>query len=98
MYGKSKASVWRNLNTGAAPKFFGTILCFVTLVYNLFFFYRTAVLRKLFEIRFSYKHRLPTRQDGVENRDKAHVILLENSFHTTVVPRYNEPLYNEDSV
>ena len=26
------------------------------LVYNSFFFFRTAVLRKLFDIRFSYKH------------------------------------------
>ena len=40
-------------------------------------FVRTAVLRKLFDIRFSYKHcnfftRLHTRQDGVENRDKVY--------------------------
>ena len=54
-YGISKASVRRNLSTGRPPKFFSTILCFVALVYNLHFF-RTAVLRKLFDIRFSYKH------------------------------------------
>ena len=37
--------------------FFSTILCFVALVYNsFFFFFRTAFVRKLFDIRFSYKH------------------------------------------
>ena len=55
IYGKSKASLWRNLSTGTSPNFFRTILCFVALVYNWYFF-RTAVLRKLFDIRFSYKH------------------------------------------
>ena len=54
-YGKSEASLWRNLSTGTPPKFFSAILCFVALVYNYIFF-RTAVLRKLFDIRFSYKH------------------------------------------
>ena len=38
-----------------APKFLSAILCFVALVYNYIFF-STAVLRKLFHIRFSYKH------------------------------------------
>ena len=38
-----------------APKCFRTILCFVAFVYNWYFF-RTAVLRRLFDIRFSYKH------------------------------------------
>ena len=55
IYGKSKASLWRNLSTGTPPKFFSAILCFVALVHNYIFF-RTAVLRKLFDIRFSYKH------------------------------------------
>ena len=55
IYGKSKASLWRNLSTGTPPKFFRTILCFVALVYNLYFF-RKAVMRKLFDIRFSCKH------------------------------------------
>ena len=43
------------------------------LVYNSFFF-RTAVSRKLFDIRLSYKlcilTWLPTRQDDFQNRDK----------------------------
>ena len=56
IYGKSKESLWRNLSTGTPPIFFRTILCFVALVYNWYFFFRTAVLRKLFDIRFSYKH------------------------------------------
>ena len=38
IYGKSKASLWRNLSTGTPPKCFRTILCFVALVYNWFFF------------------------------------------------------------
>ena len=53
--GKSKASLQRNLITSTPPKFFRTILCFVALVYNLYFF-RKAVMRKLFDIRFSCKH------------------------------------------
>ena len=53
IYGKSQASLWRNLSSATPPKFFMTILCFVALVYNSYFF-RTAVLRKLFDIRFSY--------------------------------------------
>ena len=39
MYGKSKASLWRNLSTQVRPKkFFSTILCFVALVYKSYFF------------------------------------------------------------
>ena len=56
IYGKPKASFWRNLSTDRPPQFFRTILCFVAIVYNCFFFFRTAVLRKLFDIRFSCKH------------------------------------------
>ena len=44
IYGKSKASLWRNLSTGTPPKYFRAILCFV------------AVLRKLFDIISLYKH------------------------------------------
>ena len=51
MYGNSSASLWRNLGTGTPPKFFRIILCFEALVYNWYFF-RTAVLRKLFDIRY----------------------------------------------
>ena len=51
IYGKSKESLWGNLSTS----FFRTILCFLALVYNCFLF-RTAVLRKLYDLRFSYKH------------------------------------------
>ena len=55
IYEKFEASLWRNLSTGTPPKFLSAILCFVALVYN-YIFIRTAVLRKLFYIRFSYKH------------------------------------------
>ena len=35
IYGKSKASLWRNLSIGTPPKFLWmTILCIVALVYN----------------------------------------------------------------
>ena len=53
------------------------------------FFFRTAVLRKLFDIRCSYmyKHsfltRLPTRQDGVENHDKVYSLPCMNINFTT---------------
>ena len=58
--------------------FFRRILRSEALVYNSYIFFRTAVLRKLFDIRFSFKHckfltRLPTRQDGFENRDKVYL-------------------------
>ena len=33
-YGKSIASLWRNLSAGTPAKLFRTILCFVALVYN----------------------------------------------------------------
>ena len=55
IYGKSKAGVWRNLSTVMAPKFVSNILCCVALFYNSIVFFRTAVLRKLFDIRISYK-------------------------------------------
>ena len=80
-YGRSIANLWRNLSTVTPLKFFSTILCFVALVYNCFFF-RTAILWKLFGIRFSYKHCnfsylfMPTRQDGVENRDKVYLAMF----------------------
>ena len=52
---KTKASLWRNSSTGMPPKFFRTILCFVALIYNEYFF-RASILRKLFDIRFSNKY------------------------------------------
>ena len=58
--------------------FFRRILRSEALVYNSYIFFRTLVLRKLFDIRFSFKHckfltRLPTRQGGFENRDKVYL-------------------------
>ena len=38
IYGKSKASLWRNLSTGTPQKFLSAILCFVALVYKSYFF------------------------------------------------------------
>ena len=45
MYGKSKASLWRNLSIGTPPKFFRTILCFVALVYNWYFFQNSLLVK-----------------------------------------------------
>ena len=56
MYGKSKARLWRNLNIGTPLNFCRTILCFAALVFWYFFSEQLAVLRKLFDITFSYKH------------------------------------------
>ena len=56
IYGKSKASIWRSLGTVTDPKFVSKILCCVALAYKSYFQFRTAILRKLFDIRFSYKH------------------------------------------
>ena len=53
IYGKSKESLWRNLST--PPNFFRTILCFVP-QFTSDILFRTAVLWKLFDIRFSYNH------------------------------------------
>ena len=55
IYGKPKAILWRNLRTGTPPKCFSAILCLVALVY-IDIFFTTAVLRKLFDMRFVYKH------------------------------------------
>ena len=52
IYGKSKASLWRNLSTGTPPH--NPLL--LQLQFTIDIFFRTAVLRKLFDIRFSYKH------------------------------------------
>ena len=54
--GKSKASIWRNLSTGTPQKFFQYNPLFCSFSLQVIFFSRTAVLRKLFSIRFSYKH------------------------------------------
>ena len=77
IYGKSKASLWRNLSTGTPPNFLGQSFA-LQLQFTIDILFRTAVLRKLFDIRFSYKHcyfsrvQLPTGKDGVENRDKVY--------------------------
>ena len=57
--GKSKASLWRNLSYAQVrpppPNFLGQ--CFaLQLQFTSHIFFRKAVMRKLFNIRFSYKH------------------------------------------
>ena len=51
------------------------------LQFTIHIFFKTEVLQKVFDIRFSYKHCnfshvcRATRQDGVENRDKVYCYL-----------------------
>ena len=51
----------------------------------MYIFFRKAVMRKLFDIRFSYKHYnfshvLATHQDGVENRDKVYFVFRKFKY------------------
>ena len=59
-----------------ALNFFSVEFLGVKLLFTIYIFFRTAVLRKLFGIRLSYKHcnfsRLLTRKVGVEKRDKVY--------------------------
>ena len=55
IYGKSKESFWRNLSTCTPPIFLGQSFA-LQLQVTVDTLFRTAVLRKLFDIRFSYKH------------------------------------------
>ena len=56
MYRKFKKVVLGLLAHVTPSIFFRRILRSEALVYNSYFSFRTAVLRKLFDIRFSYKH------------------------------------------
>ena len=61
-------------------QFFSVESLGVKLSFTIHVFFRTAVLRQIFDIRFSYKHCnfsrvcLAIRQDGVENRDKVYCV------------------------
>ena len=55
IYEKSKASLWRNLSTGRPQNFLGQSFA-LQLQFTTDSFFRTAVLRKVFDITFSYKH------------------------------------------
>ena len=60
IYGKSKASIWRNLSTvTAATKIVSRILCCVALVYNSYiyiFFFQKSRFTEIVDIRSSYRH------------------------------------------
>ena len=56
MYRKLKKSGSRSSSTSNALKFFSVESLGVKLQFTINIFFRTAVLRKLFDIRFSYKH------------------------------------------
>ena len=73
IYVKSKASLWRNLSTGTPPKLFRTILCTFNNNLQLYIF-RTAVFSdgNYSTLDSHTNTALPTRQDGVENRDKVY--------------------------
>ena len=70
IYGKSKASLWRNLSTRRPPKLFRTILCFVALVYKSYFFqksrYAEIIQHQILIQTLQFLTRLPTRQEGVK--------------------------------
>ena len=53
--GKSKASLWRNLSTSTLPNFLGQSFA-LQLQFTIYIFFRKAVMWKLFDTRFSYKH------------------------------------------
>ena len=53
--GKSKASLWRNLSTSTPPNFLGQSFA-LQLQFTIYIFFRKAVMWKLFDTRFSYKH------------------------------------------
>ena len=56
--------------------FFRTILCFVPLVYNRYFFqnsrFKEIIRHHILTQTLPFLTRLPTRQDVVENRDKVY--------------------------
>ena len=54
-YGKSKASLWRNSSTGTPQIFLGQSFA-LQLQFTINIYFRTAILQKLFDITFSYKH------------------------------------------
>ena len=60
----------RNLSTGTPPKFFSAILYLVALVYNCYFFQNSRF--RFHTNTVTVLTRLPTRQDGVENRVKVY--------------------------
>ena len=53
--GKSKESLWGNLSTRTPPVYLRQSFA-LQLQFTIDILFRTAVLRKLFDIRFSYKH------------------------------------------
>ena len=55
IYGKSKASLWRIISSGTPPNFLGQSFA-LYLQFAIDIFFRTAFLRKLLEITFSFKH------------------------------------------
>ena len=86
IYGKSKASLWRNLSTGTPPKFFRTSFA-LQLQFAIDIFFRTAILRKLFEISLLVKmasktvtRSIPIRP-GIMQTKKHYVDVLPLNFY-----------------
>ena len=81
-----KASLWGNLSTDTPPKFFSKILCLLASVYNFFFFFFTKsryaeIIRHQILIQtLQFLTRLPTRQDGIKNRDKVYCPSRNSKF------------------
>ena len=63
---------------------FRTILCFVALVFKSYFFqkshYAEIIQHQILIQTLQFLTRLPTRQDGVKNRDKVYTLVHGDSY------------------
>ena len=86
IYGKSKASLSRNLSTGTPPKFFYYNLLLCSFSPQFIFFFSEQPFNRNYSTLDSHTNtvisgtRLPTRQDGVENRDKVYYLTRAKLF------------------
>ena len=87
IYGTYKASLWRNLSTGKPPKISLAQSFVLQLQFTSHNLFRTVVLRKLFDIRFSYKH-----------CNFSHVCLLVNMASKTVTRSIRPRVYDNDGL
>ena len=82
IYGKSKASLWGNLSTGTPQFFLGQSFA-SQLQFTIDILFRTAVLRKLLDIGFSYKHcnfSHVTRSISKDREQCFHIVQLAQNF------------------
>ena len=87
IYGTYKASLWRNLSTGKPPKISLAQSFVLQLQFTSHNLFRTVVLRKLFDIRFSNKH-----------CNFSHVCLLVKMASKTVTRSIRPRVYDKDGL